>query len=272
MSDERPRGDVYLHGHDEPVLRSHSWRTAENSAAYLLDRLRPDDRLLDVGCGPGTISVDLARRLGEGSVVGIDRSDEVLAGAAELALAAGVDNVEFRGCDVMDLPFEPGSFDVVHAHQVLQHLVDPVGALRGMARVCRARGVVAARDADYGAFVWAPGVPGLSRWQECYREAARSVGAEPDAGRHLLRWCREAGLVEVCATASVWCFSTPEDRTWWSGLWADRVLGTDLTGRLRDVGASEDDLEEMAEGWRRWGVSDDGWFVVLHGEVVARVA
>lgn len=271
MSDDRPGGDVYLHGHDEPVLRSHSWRTAENSAAHLLDRLRPDDRLLDVGCGPGTITVDLARMLGEGGVVGIDRSEAVLAGAAELAIAAGVDNVEFREGDVMDLPFPDGSFDVVHAHQVLQHLKDPVGALREMSRVCRSRGVVAARDSDYGAFTWAPDVPGLERWRECYREAARALGAEPDAGRHLLRWSRESGFVEVCPTASVWCFATPEDRSWWSGLWADRVLGTELADRMRDVGADDSDLEEMAEGWRRWGSSDAGWFAVLHGEVVARV-
>lgn len=89
--------DDYLHGHVEPVLRSHRWRTAENSAAHLLPRLRPGDRLLDVGCGPGTISVDLARRLPGGQVIGVDRSDEVVAEAA--AGAAEQANVSFRVAD-----------------------------------------------------------------------------------------------------------------------------------------------------------------------------
>jgi ubiquinone/menaquinone biosynthesis C-methylase UbiE len=63
--------EVYSHGHHDSVLRSHRWRTAENSAAYLLPRLNPADRLLDVGIGPGTITTDLARRLPHGWVVAL---------------------------------------------------------------------------------------------------------------------------------------------------------------------------------------------------------
>ena len=212
--------DDYLHGHVEPVLRSHRWRTAENSAAYLLGHLRPTDQLLDVGCGPGTITVDLARRLPDGGVIGVDRSDDVI---DEARAAAGADaaNIEFRAADLYDLPFDDDRFDVVHAHQVLQHLSDPVAALREMARVTRSGGIVAVRDADYGAFTWAPDVPGLDHWLGGYREVARNLDAEPDAGRHLLGWCLEAGLTDTVASASVWCFAGA-DRDWWAGLWRDR--------------------------------------------------
>src|SRR5207237_10090881 len=65
------RSDTYTHGHHDAVLRSHRWRTAENSAAYLLPLLRPGSRLLDVGCGPGTLTVDLARRIAPGGAVGL---------------------------------------------------------------------------------------------------------------------------------------------------------------------------------------------------------
>lgn len=69
---------VYTHGHHESVLRSHTWRTAENSAAYLLGSLRPHMRILDIGCGPGTITADLAERVPEGHVTGVDRSPEIV--------------------------------------------------------------------------------------------------------------------------------------------------------------------------------------------------
>src|SRR5947209_9742832 len=114
--------DPYTHGHHESVLRAHTWRTAENSAAYLLPHLRSGLDLLDVGCGPGTITVDLATRVAPGRVVGIDASDDVITQARQLE----ANNVSFAVGDVYALDFPDESFDVVHAHQVLQHLADPV--------------------------------------------------------------------------------------------------------------------------------------------------
>ena len=70
--------DTYLHGHHDSVLRSHRWRTAENSAGYLLPHLAPGARVLDVGCGPGTITVDLAARVPDGEVLGLDAAADVL--------------------------------------------------------------------------------------------------------------------------------------------------------------------------------------------------
>src|SRR5215468_6429208 len=108
---------TYTHGHHESVLRSHRWRTAENSAAYLLPSLRRGMSVLDVGCGPGTITVDLARRVAPGSVVGVDREEAPLVEARELAV--DVPNLEFVVGDVYALQFAGASFDLVHAHQVL---------------------------------------------------------------------------------------------------------------------------------------------------------
>jgi ubiquinone/menaquinone biosynthesis C-methylase UbiE len=140
----------YTHGHHESVLRSHSWRTVANSAAYLSPHLTPGLRVLDVGCGPGTITAEFADRVGldssGGSVVGMDASAEVVALASD---AASRPNLTFAVGDVYAIDAPDDAFDIVHAHQVLQHLADPVAALREMWRVCRPGGVVAARDADY---------------------------------------------------------------------------------------------------------------------------
>lgn len=261
----------YTHGHHESVLRSHRWRTAENSAAYLLGALRPGLDLLDVGCGPGNITIDLARRVSPGRVVGIDAAETIVDAARTAASEQGVTGVEFEVADVYDLPFADGSFDVVHAHQVLQHLSDPVGALRQMRRVCRANGVVAARDGDYEAFTWYPESAGLTRWLALYRAIARGNRGEPDAGRLLLRWAHEAGFSEVTPSASVWCFATPADRAWWGGLWADRVTVSALGEQIVERGlATRAELDEIATAWRRWADDPDGWFAVLHGEILCR--
>ena len=121
--------DTYTHGHADSVLRSHRWRTAANSAPHLIPHLRPGLDLLDVGCGPGTITADLAARVTPGRIVGMDRSPEVIAAAA-----ADHPEVRFEVGDVYALDAADASFDVVHAHQVLQHLSDPVAALRDMRR------------------------------------------------------------------------------------------------------------------------------------------
>ncbi|MEO6880754.1 MAG: methyltransferase domain-containing protein [Mycobacteriaceae bacterium] len=260
----------YTHGYAESVLRSHSWRTVDNSAAYLAPHLQAGMSVLDVGSGPGTITVDLARRVAPGVVTAVEMSAEALELTREHARQQGVD---VRGvvADVHQLELADGCFDVVHAHQVLQHVSDPVRALAEMQRVCAPGGVVAARDADYGAFAWFPAVPELDEWLRLYRQAARDNGAEPDAGRRLLSWARAAGFTDVTATSSTWCHASALERRWWGELWAERIVGSALTEQLLASGAAtRDDLQRISDGWRTWAASEDGWFSVLHGEVLAR--
>ena len=157
--------DVYLHGHHESVLASHGARTAADSAAYLLPHLREGLTVLDVGCGPGTITLDLAEAVGpRGAVTGVEHVEVPLEHARRNASARGDERTQFELADVRELPYADASFDVVHAHQVLQHLSDPVGALREMARVARPGGLVAVRDVDYASMVWHPASEGMTRW------------------------------------------------------------------------------------------------------------
>jgi len=263
--------EPYTHGHSAAVLRSHTWRTAENSAAYLLDSLEAGQRLLDVGCGPGTITLDLAARVAPGTVVGIDAAPVVVAAAARLADEVRAPNVRFATGDAYALDFPDQSFDVVHAHQVLQHLGDPVAALREMRRVLRSGGILGVRDSDYAAFAWAPGDPLLDRWLELYHQVTRHNGAEADAGRHLLGWANAAGFVAVRASSSTWTFADPDSRAWWGGLWADRVRESSFADQARSYGlTSTEELDLVAGAWQRWAAHRDGFFAVPHGEVLAR--
>jgi SAM-dependent methyltransferase len=259
--------EVYTHGHPEAVLRSHRWRTAENSAPHLLPRLVPGTSVLDIGSGPGTITADFARRVAPAPVVGIDRAAEVVA----LARAEHHEgNLSFRADDVYHLADRDGSFDVVHAHQVLQHLARPVAALAEMRRVCRPGGVVAVREADYAAMTWWPESDGLRRWLEVYRALARANGGEPDAGRRVVAWVHAAGFRDVVASASAWCFAEPDDRAWWAQTWAERTTTSQLAERAVELGlATRDELRDIGAAWVAWAAHPDAWFVTLHGEALA---
>jgi len=264
-------GATYTHGYHSSVLRSHNNRTVENSAAYLAAELRPGLRLLDVGSGAGTITADLAARVAPGDVVALELTEESRALTQAEVMRQGQGHVRCVVGDVHALDFPDHSFDIVHAHQVLQHVADPVQALREMKRVCRPGGLVAARDADYAGFIWYPLLPELDDWLSGYRQAARANGGEPDAGRFLLHWARQAGFSQIECSSSTWCLATPEARAWWGGMWADRILQSRIAAQLLEQGlASQAGLQRISDAWRRWMAAEDGWMSIVHGEILCR--
>jgi SAM-dependent methyltransferase len=263
--------DEYTHGHHESVLRSHTWRTVQNSAAYLIPELRAGLTLLDVGCGPGTITVDLARRLAPGHVVGVDASAEIVTQAAALAQDEAVHNATFQPGDVYALDFPDDSFDIVHTHQVLQHVANPIAAIREIRRVLKPGGLFAARDVDYGGVAWYPELPGLATWMTIYRDVHFWNGGTPDAGRALKAWARLAGFSSVTSSASIWCFASDAEREWWGESWAVRATESNFAAHAIEAGVGDlADLKSIAAAWRQWAADPDGWFGMPHGEILAR--
>jgi|TARA_B100001741_G_scaffold313765_1_gene321822 ubiquinone/menaquinone biosynthesis C-methylase UbiE len=262
--------DVYVHGHHESVLRSHTWRTIENSAKYLEQHLEDRSSLLDIGCGPGTITIDFAKRLKKGTVLGIDISDEIIKKARIASQEFGFDNCSFNTGDTYHLDFEDNTFDIVHAHQLLQHLTDPVAAIKEMRRVVRPGGVVALRDADYGGMIWAPTDPKLDEWMDLYQQMTKKNKVTANAGRYLFSWVTQASFSSVEVTSSTWTFSTPVTRQWWGGLWAERIQKSTFSEQVleHELG-TQDLLDGLSEAFRRWAEQSDGFFLVPHCEIIA---
>jgi SAM-dependent methyltransferase len=265
------RRDTYTHGHHDSVLRSHRWRTAENSAGYLLPHLHPGLDLLDVGCGPGTITLELAARVAPGRVVGLDAAAEVIDEALARLTHRPQPNLSFVVGSVYELELGDGAFDVAHAHQVLQHLADPTAALAELRRVLRPGGLLAVRDGDYGGFVWAPADQLLDRWLDLYHQVTGRNGVDADAGRRLPAWVRAAGFSELIVTSSTWTFADPDSRAWWGELWAERVERSAFAEQAVAYGLSDGrELAAIAAAWREWAEQPDGVFVTPHIEVLAR--
>ncbi|MFI8777818.1 methyltransferase domain-containing protein [Brachybacterium paraconglomeratum] len=274
MSDGPPESarqpGPYTHGYGAAVLGSHRARTAANSAAHLLPHLRPGQRLLDVGSGAGTITAGLARIVGPGNVTALEVAEESAAlTRAELA-AQGLDEVTVVVGDAQALDLPDDAFDVVHAHQVFQHLPRPLDALREARRVTRPGGLVAVRDSDYEGFRWFPEDARLDRWLTLYLAAARANGGTPDAGRRLLAWAHEAGFTDVTPGASTWLHATEESRAAWGATWSGRITSDPLAGQLEHEGLADAAVrEDVARAFRDWAAHPDAWFVLLHGEILA---
>lgn len=263
--------ETYTHGHHESVLRSHRWRTAENSVAYLLEHVTPGTTIVDVGSGPGTITADLAARAAPGQVIGIDAAPGIVETANALAAERGLANLTFRAEDAYALGLPDASADIVHAHQTLQHLARPVEALREFARIARPGGLIGARDVDYEGIIWYPLIPALDEWLDLYLRVHRGSGGEPSAGRRLKTWALEAGLTDVRTSASTWLYESDDERAWWGGLWADRVLHSEFAELALSRGeADQAALQHISDGWREWAAAPDGWLLMPHGEILAR--
>lgn len=261
----------YTHGHHSSVVNQHRRRTVEEAAAFLLPHIKPTMSILDIGCGPGSITIGLAQRVPNGEVVGIDRVSDILEQARELAIDTGTSNVLFTHGDLYSLDYADNSFDVVYAHQVLQHLTDPQRALREIRRLLKPGGIVAVRDADYDTMVHSPDTIEIVRWLELYHQITSRNGGESNAGRYLNGWLHETGFEEIEMSASTWVFHKPAQLLNWGDSWGDRVTESSFAEQAIEYGLSTvKELESIANAWRHWARKPDAFFSFLHVEGLGR--
>jgi ubiquinone/menaquinone biosynthesis C-methylase UbiE len=252
-----------------PAAAHFARRTALKDAAFFLPYLQPGIRLLDCGCGPGTISIGLSELIAPGELVGIDTSDRLLEAAREHAREQGLTNTRFELADIHNLPFDAGSFDAAIVSRVLEHLADPVAAMREVRRVLKPGGVVGVCSSDYGGAIIAPIDPLLEQWVALHRRHRESYGGNPLMGRFLRATLLEAGFVRVVGSASSEYYGDAEGTRSIAGTaiglsqgagWGDTVVAKRFTDR--------ETLDQLVAAWRAWGERPDALYVIPHGEAV----
>jgi SAM-dependent methyltransferase len=173
-------------------------RVMAPATTALLDRVgvADDAACLDVGCGGGDVTLELARRACTGRVVGIDLDDAKLEIARAEAREAGVDNVEYRCEDLQSADLGSG-YDLVHARFVLSHLVDPQAAAAALVRALRPGGALVVTDIEKAASLCEPPHRSFHRYIELYSLTARARGVDPDIGPRLPAILANAGCQPV---------------------------------------------------------------------------
>ncbi|KAI1169771.1 S-adenosyl-L-methionine-dependent methyltransferase [Nemania sp. FL0916] len=269
-------------GVPENVFKFMESRTASNSAAFLLPTLRemhsrnPKLKMLDVGAGSGSMTAEFAQIISpDGHVTGVDINPVVMSRTAVVAERWGIPskNISFQTADGYKLPFEDGTFDVVHCHQVLVHNKNPWEILAEMLRVTKPGGVCAAREGDLDTEVMWPPLPGMLKFHHDLEvKLIVGRGGSATAGRELLSWALKTGVKrsQITTSFSTWSYTEPEDRKLWAFGMVGAALGPAVHERHLASGISTEAQDEMRVAWLEWVTRDDAVLAQLIGEVIIR--
>ena len=264
MSDSQP-------GTEWPYQVENAWshsvlaRRTGAAAAFLLPHLRPGMRLVDCGCGPGAITVDLAQAVTPGEVIGIDLREDALTHGRKLAQDRELSNVTFQVANVYQLPFPDASFDAAFACAVLQHLAAPLEALKEMRRVLQSGGVIGIMDASSTLTFRYPTNPLLEAWDKLRGREREYRTGRPAEALQLRVLLREAGFTRTQASGTMSTEAGPPAGT----LEETRRVAQNHLLQLRGVHGklaleqgwvAQHELEQMAEALIAWGDAPDAFY------------
>ena len=264
--------EIYAPGYDPAYTQKlHVRRTAQHHAQWFLPHLQPGMTLLDCGCATGSITVGLAAVVAPGQVIGVDRAAAEIERARTRAAETGISNLRFAIGDIFQLEFPDNHFDAIFCHNVLEHVSDPLHALRAMHRVLKVGGVIGVRDLDIGGILVAALDERLTRFFAVFEADYAGVGGHPRLGRELRGLVTAAGFAVIEASASYDYFSTAEQLQLVSQIGSSRVKDAEFVERVLARGLTTTaELAAMREAWLAWPTRPDAFLANSHGEVVGR--
>ena len=270
VTEPPPGTPDYTMGFGEEILESYRRYTAASSAAYLLPHLRPGQRVLDFGCGPGTISAGLASAVAPGELHGVDMEESQIDLARAVASANALDNAIFHVGDVTDLTFEDDFFDVAHCHSVLMHVPDTAAVLAEVKRVLKPGGIIGCREMISGSSFTEPDFGVIRQAWDMFEDLLAADDGHPQMGRELAAHLLEAGFTNIRVSASIDTYSTPADVAFIYGVADQWFLAPEITEAAIKYGAATEELcRSIATAYERWSNAPGAVCGVAFGEGVA---
>ena len=269
MRGPTPTKSTYTMGYNEDFLQMLHWRSAETHSRHLLPHLEPGLSVLDFGCGPGTLSVGLARAVEPGEFHGVDIEGTQIDMARAAAEAGGHGNATFHVADATDLPFEDNTFDVAHCHTVLNHVPDTHAVLGEVKRVLKPGGIISCRELIAESSFSEPAYSLAGAW-ETFTKLVVANGGHPQMGKELKTRLVEAGFVDIRATASVDMFSTPEAKAVLDGVITEWFFSPKVTAAATASGlATHEQFDEWKLDQEKWRQHPGSVGAITFGEAIA---
>lgn len=270
MVDRESSASNYTMGYSEEFRQLLNRRSADSHAGHLLPHLKPGLKVLDFGCGPGTISVGLAKAVEPGELHGIDMAESEIALARAAADAGGHANATFNLGNVTELPFKDDYFDVAHCHAVLMHVPDTRTALAEVNRVLKPGGIISSRELIAASSFLEPGSEKISNAWATFEKLLAGYGGHPGMGKELKGVLLEAGFVNVKATASFDFFGSREDIAFFHTLisgwfFSDQIITAAATYGL----ATQQQFDEWRHEIDQWESATGAFGGLAFGECIA---
>ena len=282
----------YSKGFEKSISDTHSWRTVENSAKYVIPLIKPNFKILDVGCGPGSITIDFAKNYlsspetnnnngsgsgsgsgGGGSIIGIEPTQELIdiANENKSKLVPELTNISFQIGSIYELPFDDDSFDLVHAHQVIIHLQNPIEALKELKRVTKPGGFICIRDADLESSIVSP-VEKYESLREFYViKAKNAISTDTKAGRKLRNKALEAGYESknLKTFSSSWLLADDlQIKKSWANATINRIKSDVEKLNVNDPMKNKQMNEKFIKLWQEWLEDETSLFTMIHFEII----
>jgi SAM-dependent methyltransferase len=259
----------YSVGHRPAAIGYMARRTAERNAQFALSHFSSGGSLLDCGCGPGSITLGLARHVAPGQVSGIDLEPSQVELARANAAEAGLSNVSFEVADVCLLPFADEQFDLVFCHTVLCHLANAETATSEMHRVLKRGGCIAIRDIIASRCIYWPESAKLLRGEVLLQKVIAHAGGDRDCGVRLGRLLSVAGFNDVFMSASYDLPRSLAEKRVYFASEGDLIENSAMGEACVAQGwASREELSEIAAEWRSFGNMPDTLFALPFGEAL----
>jgi len=235
--------ETYTPGYSEVAAAFMVRRRLDPNGAFFLPYLQPGISVLDCGCGPGSITRDIAKQVSPGKVTGVDVNADQVAAAAREAKSQGIANVEFRQGSAYALPFADDSFDAVFSHALLEHLKEPVKAAIEFGRILKPGGMLGVCTPDWGGFLLAPPSEKLLLAFEAYKELQNRNGGDVYCGSKLGMYAEQAGFEGIVMRSR---YENYDPLT---------VIGDFLAVNHEEAGDAK-----HAATWREWARRPNGMF------------
>ncbi len=273
MREGSDKDQIYAFGYSPAAVGMMEGRSAEANARFFRSHLTPGMRVLDIGCGPGSITVGLAEAVAPSEVVGLDIEPSQVALGRNRAASLGLSNCRFEAGSVNDLPLEDHSVDAVFGHTILMQFRDLDPVMAEISRVLKTGGLIGFREIDFGASLYHCETSALREVMSILRRSILHNDGNPDIGRTLPMIFANAGFDILSAAATYACATTAQAKAGMYAAMAHLWEQSDFVAQAESLGwISSSDRIAMTARLKQEGDDPGSFSGTSYAEVVARFA